>query len=99
MDKLIERVEEKHQETMWVSAETRGKGAEEEFWYTAAKHTTGLDPTALPILLEAGSMTVHYLIKRTPTGAAKDKGYLFKMSPKHLPVLFNKSVISELSGS
>ena len=99
MDKLIERVEEKHKETMWVSAETRGKGAEEEFWYTAAKHTSGLDPTALPILLEAGSMTVHYLIKRTPTGAAKDQGYLFKMSPKYLPVLFNKSVIYELPGS
>ena len=97
MDKLIERVEEKHQETMWISAETRGKRAGEEFWYTAARHTTGLDPTALPILLEAGSMTVHYLIKRTPTGAAKDQGYLFKMAPKHLPVLFANSVSHDLS--
>ena len=97
MDKLIERVEEKHQETMWVSAETRGKRADEEFWFTSARHTTGLDPTALPILLEAGSMTVHYLIKRTPTGAAKDQGYLFKMAPKHLPVLFANSVTHDLS--
>ena len=96
MDKLIERVEEKHQETMWISAETRGKRADEEFWYTSARHTTGLDPTALPILLEAGSMTVHYLIKRTPTGAAKDQGYLFKMAPKHLPVLFANSMTHNL---
>ncbi len=98
MDKLIERVEEKHQETMWISAETRGKRASEEFWYTAAKHTTGLDPTALPILLEAGSMTVHYLIKRTPSGAAKDQGYLFKMAPKYLPILFANSVSYDLTG-
>ena len=48
MDKLIERVEEKHQETMWISAETRGKRAGEEFWYTAARthHWTRSDSFA-----------------------------------------------------
>ena len=96
MDKLIERIQEKHRETMWVTAETRGKRSDEEFWYTAAKHTAGLDPTALPILLEAGSMTVHYLINGTPTGATKDKGYLFKMAPKYLSVLFANSITYEL---
>jgi hypothetical protein len=97
MDKLIDRVEEKHQETMWVSAETRGRGVSEEFWYKNVKHTTGVDPTALPILLEAGSMTVHYLIKETSTGAAKDQGYLFKMAPKYLPVLFANTTNYDLS--
>lgn len=97
MDKLVERVEEKHKETMWISAETKGRGASEEFWYKSATHTTGTDPTALPILLESGAMTVHYLIRETPTGGAKDQGYLFKMAAKHLPTLFANVTYYELS--
>ena len=88
MDRLISRAEEKHRETMWVSAETRGRGKNEEFWYREVKHTTGLDASALPLLLESGFMTVHYLIKETPSGGAKDQGYLFKMAPRFLPLLF-----------
>tara|TARA_B110000503_G_scaffold141672_1_gene235884 strand:- start:209 stop:739 length:531 start_codon:yes stop_codon:yes gene_type:complete len=97
MDKLIDRVNKKHQETMWVSAQTRGGGASEEFWYKDVKHTTGVDPTSLPILLESGAMTVHYLIKETPTGGAKDQGYLFKMAPKYLPTLFANTMNYDLS--
>ncbi|WP_197475001.1 MvaI/BcnI family restriction endonuclease [Oleiphilus sp. HI0079] len=88
MDKLVERVEEKHKETMWIAAETKGKGASEEFWYKSVTHTTGTDSAVLPILLESGAMTVHYLIRETPTGGAKDQGYLFKLAAKHLPTLF-----------
>jgi len=51
MEKLISRVEEKHAESMWVSAENRGKGEAEEFWYRKVKHTKGVDAQALPILL------------------------------------------------
>ena len=91
MEKLVSRVEEKHTESMWVSAAARGKGKTEEFWYKKVKHTKGVDPQALPILLESGAMTVHYLMKRLPSGAAKDQGYLFKMSPEYLPVLFQES--------
>ena len=82
---------------MWVSAQTRGGGASEEFWYKDVKHTTGVDPTSLPILLESGAMTVHYLIKETPTGGAKDQGYLFKMAPKYLPTLFANTMNYDLS--
>jgi hypothetical protein len=96
MDKLVSRVEEKHAESMWVSAENRGRGEAEEFWYRKVKHTKGVDQQALPILLESGAMTVHYLIKQLPSGAAKDQGYLFKMSPQYLPTLFNEARNYEL---
>lgn len=89
MEKLINRVEEKHAESMWISADSQGKGESESFLYQSVKHTLGVDPLALPILLESGAMTVHYLIKQLPSGAAKDQGYLFKMSPKHLTSLFH----------
>jgi len=91
LDKLVSRVEEKHAETMWVSALVQGKKAEEEFLYHKVKHTKGVDSLALPILIEAGNMTVHYLIKQLPSGAAKDQGYLFKMAPKYLPLLFDQT--------
>ena len=91
IDHLVSRVEEKHNETMWISALARGKRGEEEFLYHKLKHTKGVDPTALQILLESGNMTVHYLIKELPSGAAKDQGYLFKMAPKYLPTLFDQT--------
>ncbi len=88
MAKLQARLKEKHRETMWVSAETQGKRDSEEFWYRHVKHSRGIDLSALPILLESGSITVHYTIKKLTTGAAKDQGYLFKMASKYIPLLF-----------
>jgi len=88
MGKLLERVGEKHAETMWVTALTRGKKAEEEFLYHKVRHTKDVDPLAFSLLIEAGQITVHYLIRELPNGSAKDQGYLFKMSSEYIPALF-----------
>ena len=88
LDKLRERFIEKHKESAWVAALTTETGPEEKFWYKHVKHTQGVDPSAFPILLESGAITVHYLIKELPSGAAKDQGYLFKTSTKNLGLLF-----------
>jgi hypothetical protein len=88
LDKLRRRFAAKHKESAWITALTAGRGADEEFWYKHVKHTHGVDPTAFPILLESGAITVHYLIKELPSGAAKDQGYLFKTSTKNLELLF-----------
>lgn len=96
MATLHDRIREKHRETMWVSADTRGKRSEEEFWYRMARYTTGFDSSAVQLLLDAGYLTVHYLIRQLPSGAAKDQGYLFKMSGKYLPLLFSHSRQFEL---
>lgn len=87
---LKQRLSEKHQETFWVAAETDGKnGTEtESFWYRNIKHTGGLDSTVFPILLELGVITLDYTIKETPSGGAKDQGYLFKMNSSDLDLLF-----------
>ena len=59
MAKLQARLKEKHRETIWVSAETQGKRDSEEFWYRHVKHSRGIDLSAMPILLESESITVH----------------------------------------
>ena len=91
MTKLLQRLNQKHKETFWVTAESKGTGENEEFYYKTVKHTYGLDELAFPFLVESGQMTIHYLIKELKTGAAKDQGYLFKMSPKFIPSLFKYS--------
>lgn len=88
---LENELQKKHAETMWITAQTRGKGAQEEFWYTSAKYATGVDVAAWALMIESGAVTVHYLIRETATGGAKDQGYLFKTSPKNIEMLF-KSV-------
>ena len=95
LSKLKQRLLEKHGETVRVIADVRGPRANESFWYSEAHYTKGPDTSALPILLETGCITVHYLIKETPptarrpNGGAKDQGYNFKMSDKYLDALFH----------
>jgi hypothetical protein len=90
VEKLKQRLLEKHKESVWVTALCSGKLENEAFWYRRVKHTQKVDPNALPILLETGAITVHYTIKELPNGSAKDQGYLFKTAPKHLDLLFSK---------
>ena len=88
---LKQRVLQKHKETFWVSAVTRGKSGDvnEEFFYSEVKHTGKIDPSIFPTLLETGVITLDYLIKELKPEVAKDQGYLFKMSSKNLDLLFS----------
>ena len=89
---LKDRLLSKHKETFWVTADTRGRngGTDEFFYYKKIKHTGNVDQAALPILLDLGVITVDYTIKALPSGAAKDQGYLFKISPNNLDLLFEQ---------
>jgi hypothetical protein len=86
--KLFDRLLEKHKQTFWVKAETKGKGDTEQFHYTTARYTSGVSPSKFPMLLEAGVISLDYTIKGLPSGAAKDQGYLFKIRQSDLPLLF-----------
>lgn len=88
LSKLIERLREKHSETLWVVADSVGKGASEEFRYARAQYSWGVNEEAFPLLLESGAISVHYLIKETAGGGAKDQGYLFKTHARNIPLLF-----------
>lgn len=96
-DRLMSRIDEKHTSTVWVTAQVRGRGEAESFWYNKVNYTTGVDSSSLPVLLESGQMTVHYTISETPSGGVKDQGYLFKMAAKYLPILFQQSRVIEFS--
>ncbi len=79
----------KHQETFWVYADVNGRGANEEFRYSQAKYTSGPDENRLILLLASGTVTIDYTIKGLSNGSAKDQGYLFKIKPDDLELLFS----------
>ena len=95
-DTLFQRLEEKHKQTFWVKAQAKGKGDAEQFWYNDVKYTSGVNPLKLPLLIETGIISVDYTIKETPTGGAKDQGYLFKIRRSDLPLLFRSQMQLEL---
>lgn len=81
---------EKHRETFWVSATSRGSGAEEVFTYTNILHTKAPFTGAFETLLNVGSVSVDHLIKRPEGYAPKEKGPLFKIHRKDFGLLFPK---------
>lgn len=93
---LIRRLQEKHRQTFWVKAETRGSKSDEEFWYNSVQYTSGVNPLRLPLLIESGIISVDYTIKETPTGGAKDQGYLFKIKQADLSLLFKSRITLEI---
>lgn len=86
----------KHNQTFWVYADTVGKGGSEEFFFSQAKYTKGPDESRLAMLLETGDITVDYSIRETATGAAKDRGYAFKIAQGNLELLFDEPKIFNL---
>lgn len=87
LETLLLRLIEKHSNTVWVTAHTRGTGNGESFHYVRAAFSRPRAPN-LSLLLHQGVISVDYLIKRLPTGSAKDQGYLFKIGHKNHHLLF-----------
>ena len=89
---LRKRLAEKHRETFWVTAKTKGKSGDldEEFFYSNIKYTSDADTSVFPTLIETGIVTLDYTIKEIKSGAAKDQGYLFKIASKNLDLLFTR---------
>lgn len=92
---------EKHASTCFVAARTRGRGAEEEFWYTKASCTQSPLVGHLSALLEVGvvelDFLVHLLGEDTARPRARDHGYLFKIRDGDFDLLFGKPRVYELS--
>jgi hypothetical protein len=96
MQKLVDRLQEKHKQTFWVTAAVSGNDHGEQFHYTSARYTSGASPENFSLLLDAGVISLDYTIKQLPTGAAKDQGYLFKIRQSDLQLLFRAPVAFKL---
>lgn len=91
LEKLHERLLEKHKETFWVSATSLFIDGKEHFQYIAAEHTKSPIISQFDILLDQGIITLDHLIKRNQKGKVVEKGPLFKIRPNSLDLLFPPS--------
>ncbi|WKD86943.1 hypothetical protein KCTC32516_02323 [Polaribacter huanghezhanensis] len=91
LDKLHNRLREKHKETFWVEAESTTINNREHFQYKLVEHTKKPITTQFDLLIEQGIITLDHLIKRTKTGGAKEKGPIFKIKPEGIELLFPPS--------
>lgn len=91
LDKLHERLLEKHKETFWVAADTILIDGKEHFQYKGVEHTKKPIVSQFDILLEQGIITLDHLIKRNSKGKVVEKGPLFKIKPNSLDLLFPPS--------
>lgn len=88
-DKLVDRLLEKHPETMWVKARTKkGGGGTEEFHFVRAVYTRNPFASSLLTLIGEGIVTMDYTLSLKPGGTTRDHGYLFKISPDLITALF-----------
>ena len=90
---LHKRLREKHHETFWIEVETRKYKGEELFRPTRVEHTKNPILSQFDTLLSAGYITVDLLLCRQGRGGDTVS---FKISKKHIPLLFPGSTQIEL---
>lgn len=91
LDKLHNRLKEKHKETFWVEAESLHINNQEHFQYKLVEHTKKPITSQFDLLVEQGIITLDHLIKRNSKGKVVEKGPLFKIKPKGIELLFPPS--------
>lgn len=100
---LQQSLMEKHRETFWVKARSTGQGRAEQFQYVEVAHTKGPLEANVPSLLDIGKIELDLVMHRVPAarqGAfrVRDHGYLFKIRPQDLEMLFPPAKRYRLDG-
>jgi hypothetical protein len=86
---LQEDMRSKHKETFWVQAETRRDSAgNEQFRYIRVTRTRRPMVGNIGPLINSGKITLDYTMSENARGGVRDHGYLFRIWPKDLGLLF-----------
>lgn len=88
--KLKEIFERKLPQIVYVKAESRGSGEDEEFWYKEAYLLGDPDWNSFVRLLNEGKIHVDIRIGQYPDGRIHDHGTGFRIHPKDFDLLFQK---------
>lgn len=92
----------KHKETFWVKAQQKTILERECFLYDKVIHTRAPNVHLFSILINARIITLDYTLSSKDISAevkkgVKDHGYIFKIQPKHIPILFPNPITYHLS--
>lgn len=90
----------KHKETFWVEAESRMNHLGiEQFRYLRVTRTRRPMVGNLGPLINSGIITLDLTLSEKPGGGVRDHGYLFRIWPKHLHLIFPSIEKFELASS
>ena len=96
LESLRSRLNEKHRETFWVKATNRVKSSIEQFRFDSVVHTRKPNAHLFGALLEQSIITMDYTLSQKET-RVRDHGYLFKIKPENVELLFPNPLNYELS--
>lgn len=85
---LRDRLLEKHRETFWVKATSIFEDGVEKFRYDSIVHTKKPTASLLGYLIDAKIITMDYTMHFKENGKVRDHGYLFKIRPENVGMLF-----------
>lgn len=87
-DTLEKRLLEKHSETVFVAAESRGNGSEEEFYYRTVTYCASPSVKKLIKLIEEGDVVLELRMHVKETGGARNHGTAFRVRKHRLIDLY-----------
>lgn len=85
---LKKSFERKMPKLLYVKADSRGSGSDEEFWFNEAWLLSGFDFGNFVRLLQEGTILVDIRIGQYPDGRAHDHGTGFRVLPAKLDLCF-----------
>ena len=101
MRELQSALLEKHSETFWVKAKTKGIGQDEHFLYYEVTHTRRPLISNFAALIESGHINLDFLLKvefdERNNERARDRGYLFKIWERDRDLLFTSAITHSLA--
>ena len=88
LELLKERLLHKHAETFWVNVKKKVVNGVEHFLYSSVTHTKSPIADYFGPLIESNVITMDYTLHLKDSGKTRDHGYLFKIKPEDLELLF-----------
>lgn len=88
IESLKARLLEKHPATFWIQAKSQFQNGVEYFRYDHVKYTRNPNAQVFADLLDAGVITVDFLMHLKPNGVIRDHGFPFKIMPNNINMLF-----------
>ncbi len=92
---LRKRLDSKHKETFWVKAKSMVGSGVETFHYEKIVHTKKPNSALFPTLVDSGIITMDFTLSKQ-NNRVRDHGYLFKIKPNNISMLFPEPVTYDL---
>lgn len=85
---IQKRLAEKHNETAFVAANSRGSGASEEFHYRMLTYCTSPNISSFVSLLASGSILLELRMHIGSSGSVRNHGSAFRVMKNRIPDLY-----------